>query len=692
MAGRPKKKRASKQRKSSPVVASSPPAATPQVEAKDNAQRSNKIFPRNLTAHATYLVPGNPVVTRPEDAVANCFPGLELDLRNLDRRFFPGLVFEYVFDGARLAYVDAYQDTDLQADTPEARKLYLKLADDDTQKALSTGHWYLDWIEQDGKRLLMHDGGEPFGDTQVWRLVRSLELGPTNIGLKFRGVEEGQKPPDIKTLTLHGWRRQFTDPDTGVISGAYQPGELMQGLCSPWQHDFRDCACFYWAANHPDIVLGELYPGEASLPSASASEANTPAPEPEPELASVPLDWLRVNRTRELAGEALETIEKNRLYQIDHFQINSVWQDLSVVVEGREIGGLYLPQSIDNANPYASPIELANVLRNILGPLEIALTFEYLYAHFSLISEDEAARNSLPMLRGAVKLARDRLLLVAASEMQHLRWVNQMLWGLLQANLIPPQDFVPVLVPATEIPTRMIATSVPQSAPTDAGRATPAQQAQRRLVQSQQRKAAVERFIQIERSVDALRPAAADQPPANAAARAGNLHQLDSTRPATLRPLTQNVVEDFIAVEHPSAYIDGAYARVVATLRDATYPPHMAELALRIVGDGVQHETRFREIRAALSPFFNNPNPIYLRKNFRQGTKTEARSATAPLQVIKESLRSAYVAAADNQFSQSVGKIAKAREAMDQLRQVAENLGDTKQIGIPFFDLWNDLP
>src|SRR5262245_53300007 len=55
-----------------------------------------KIYPLNLTARAEYVIPGNPVITRPEDAVANCFPGLELDVRNLDRRFFPGLVFDFV--------------------------------------------------------------------------------------------------------------------------------------------------------------------------------------------------------------------------------------------------------------------------------------------------------------------------------------------------------------------------------------------------------------------------------------------------------------------------------------------------------------------------------------------------------------------------------------------------------------------
>jgi hypothetical protein len=57
---------------------------------------SEKIFPRNLTARADRQVVGNPVTTRLESGVGNCYPGLEFDQRNLDRRFFPGLVFEFI--------------------------------------------------------------------------------------------------------------------------------------------------------------------------------------------------------------------------------------------------------------------------------------------------------------------------------------------------------------------------------------------------------------------------------------------------------------------------------------------------------------------------------------------------------------------------------------------------------------------
>lgn len=216
MLRRPSKRRPSSSTRAAGSAA--PPARSKHEQAKQEAQRANKIFPRNLTAQAAYLVPGNPVITRPEDAVANCFPGLEIDIRNLDRRFFPGLVFDFIEEGARLAYVDAFQDPDLKLNTDDARQLYLQLADDDLQKRLSKGSWYLDEIEQNGLRISM----KSLKDTTAWRIVRSLELGPVTIRLKQRKTEHVSRPHRRKhTVTLKGWRRRFMDPKTGVLSGAY---------------------------------------------------------------------------------------------------------------------------------------------------------------------------------------------------------------------------------------------------------------------------------------------------------------------------------------------------------------------------------------------------------------------------------------------------------------------------------------
>jgi hypothetical protein len=49
--------------------------------------------------------------------------------------------------------------------------------------------------------------------------------------------------------------RKFFDKDTAVISEVLaSAGELTQGLCSPWQNDYRECSCYYWASSRPDYI------------------------------------------------------------------------------------------------------------------------------------------------------------------------------------------------------------------------------------------------------------------------------------------------------------------------------------------------------------------------------------------------------------------------------------------------------
>src|SRR5207302_1197779 len=126
--------------------------------------------------------------------------------------------------------------------------------------ALGQGVWFLDSITQGGRTILMHGPGDDGADTTldgmvVWRLVRCLEPGEVRIKVVQRvPPAEGTASDPIE---LDGWRRQYVDPVSGVIDAAYAAGEMTQSLCSPWQHDFRDCGCHYWASNHPDVVLGE---------------------------------------------------------------------------------------------------------------------------------------------------------------------------------------------------------------------------------------------------------------------------------------------------------------------------------------------------------------------------------------------------------------------------------------------------
>lgn len=46
----------------------------------------------------------------------------------------------------------------------------------------------------------------------------------------------------------------FEENSAAFTDDILKPGELTQGLCAPWQNDYRECACYYWAASRPDYV------------------------------------------------------------------------------------------------------------------------------------------------------------------------------------------------------------------------------------------------------------------------------------------------------------------------------------------------------------------------------------------------------------------------------------------------------
>jgi hypothetical protein len=574
---------------------------------------SGKIFPRNLTARAAYQVPGNPVNTRLEDVVANCYPGLELDVRNFDRRFFPGLVFEFVgrddnaaaYDepqryGAWLRYVDYLLDPELQSEEPRAKKLLIDIM-------LNAGalgahnDWYLEWVEQNGKRLSMRlnnpdNPDYPLDGLYVWRLLRGLEPGDLKVTLRRRGGDNAE-------VVLDGWRRHFTDPVTGVISGAYQPGELLQSLCSPWQHDFRDCACMYWASNHPDVVFQEIEPGEPTLPNGQSDN---------PLLANLRVDWLRADRSRDVTAAAGNTIAKNRPYQFDHFQINQEWQRLNIVLRDQEIDSVYVPaRDKEHARPFASPEDLARELREKLGPMEMALALEYVYARFSLLAPEEAERTDWPTMRDDVAFVRGVLMIIASCEMQHLRWVNELLWILHDAGLI--SSYEPVLHPATKLPDGK-----------------------------------------------------------------------GGWRDATLSRLDPETLTRFISIEKPSGFLDGAYAKVIATLRLPIYPKLAIELAERIDSDGIDHYSKFCEVEVALKTYRGaNPQLPYLRQ-IAVGTPAEAKQAMDIYHDILRLLGDGYTDYAQGRLEEGAPFVIDARTKMNELLAAGEVLA-LRGIGIPFW-------
>ena len=282
--------------------------------------------------------------------------------------------------------------------------------------------------------------------------------------------------------------------------------------------------------------------------------------------------------------------------------------------------------------------------------------FEYLYARFSL---RDPKRIKDPALSGAVALTQGYILLTCMSEMQHLRWGNEILWELSKAGKIST-PYAPIIKSSPVVPNVRSGPLPPSD----------------RTVESIAAHLKAERLA-LYRSSRLARPTAA----ALAAACSGDPHA--EWRERTLRPLDPQTQQDFINIEHPSGFIDSAYARVVATLDQTnSYPAHLVELARRIVGDGVQHEARFSAIQAALKPYKVGD---YVRTDMKLGAGAKVAPAIECRDEIMADLRVAYAYAASNHFAECAGKIAEARLKMTKLLKEGETLAD-QNIGIPFFE------
>jgi hypothetical protein len=585
---------------------------------------SVKIQPRNLPARRLVpLVDGNPVTTRLEDSVGNCYPGLELDHRNLDRRFFPGLIFNFVdiFSatqyperaGAHLVGV-AMDDPALRPpanapadDIASATRLRAQLAGDDGT-ALSTGEWYIERISQGNVTIDLIDSSDPKNPRPltaavVWRLVRMLNRAKVSLILARRRPAEPKKK-----IEVHGWRRRYIDADTGLFDAVYAAGELGQSLCSPWMHDFRDCACNYWPSNHPDVVIPETPLGEAAL--ATGDRATDPQPE-------VRVDWLRADRSAAGEVQAPGTYRGVRDAQIDHYEINRRWQSLSFVLGGRESSGYFRANELADVKPFGSAHELAEHVA-YAASVEHALALEYLYARYSVMAPDELRRASQELVDFAT-FARHELLMVAVSEMRHLRWANELLWTLWKHELIPKDYSLPALGVAPSIPL-------------------------------------------------------------------GDRDGVIQTRPRALRNLSGKVIADFVYGERPSGALDGLYSKVVATLREPgrAYPNGMLEITEQIVADGVNHYATFEQMGSLSAPYeVQGSAPQYSRDlvvAVRGSPKVKEAIAKYDNVVAKLARGYALGDAEERRF------IPAARDLMTELDLQADDLAK-QRIGIPFFPI-----
>lgn len=360
------------------------------------------ILARNLTARADHLVRGNPMIARPESGVGNAHPGLEFDVRTLDRHFLPGLVFDFQYGiGARLVAADPAK---------------FKIAESAIEQGLFLwavrGHFGDAPGQLRTVRLIGLDG------YRVVRQIMDLEPGPVSVVVGVQPEEasvtaqvdavvadmEGAAPTrqDGDRLIYQrcdGNRARFLDAD-GVIDPSLLPaGEITQNLCSPWQWDFADCYCFYWASSKPDIVVG--ISGDSQTLNFQRDRTKRTPKRP----AATPSAWMKDN----IGEPAMIT----------------GWEDLPVVTSEREGVAPRVPRW----PLLEAPMSLDEISDRLpeLASLEHALCVEYLYAKYSI-----SAPRKLPnrLRRRALRRFQSmhEVFSIAIDEMRHFRWVNEALW------------------------------------------------------------------------------------------------------------------------------------------------------------------------------------------------------------------------------------------------------------------------
>jgi hypothetical protein len=199
------------------------------------------IKPKNLTAQFAHRAAGNPPSTLPGAAISNFFPGLEFDLRSIWKHIFVGVELHEAGNGTGGHQVLAVTPDSAAASGGIAVGHRLRSVDDRPVEAL----------------VVLESGPSPTLEREALEFFNSL-------------AEVAQKPGQTARCVFsdaNGTRRTVDLPVRPIFEGAafardlLEPGAMTQGLCSPWQADYRECGCFYWAASRPDFINVEFETG-----------------------------------------------------------------------------------------------------------------------------------------------------------------------------------------------------------------------------------------------------------------------------------------------------------------------------------------------------------------------------------------------------------------------------------------------
>lgn len=213
------------------------------VQAMEGTFAPREIGARELHEQMSYRAAGNPPGTLPTTAISNCFPGLELDFRN---------VWKHIFKG-----IEMHESDNLVVGTEDdpafrpllfRRLMRIRLRDRSVHPMVTVVHG----PDDNGRVTDLRINALEWSNA----LACVLREAGNKVKCEFTtGRSQRAAEPGVATETFELEVRNVFEPGTAVIArDILGPGELTQSLCSPWQNDYRECACYYWAASRPDYV------------------------------------------------------------------------------------------------------------------------------------------------------------------------------------------------------------------------------------------------------------------------------------------------------------------------------------------------------------------------------------------------------------------------------------------------------
>jgi hypothetical protein len=246
------------------------------------------IKPTNLTAQLLHSARGNPPSVLAEAAISNCFPGLELDFRNIWKNLFESIELHEAGLGE-----NGHRVVGVELGGPAAQA-----GVDVFSRLVSVNGISLEGFLSGPSLPTNRTTALELGNALAAVFARQGETVPCmfesssgqllSVGLKVRSVLDG-----------------------GSVSEALaEAGALTQSLCSPWQADYRECGCYYWAASRPDFVNADA--------------------------AGSGQDWMQKNRAPGAAYDA-DRGGRSPTTHITYEELYGAWEShLRFVIEGRD--------------------------------------------------------------------------------------------------------------------------------------------------------------------------------------------------------------------------------------------------------------------------------------------------------------------------------------------------------------------